>query len=85
LCIVVQKGQRASQRLFFYNNKLQVNDLTSNQVVGSSNFSGRTIFQRIVAVRAPVLRDLQLLGDKPVRLGHAEIMQALVDNVAPPQ
>ncbi len=41
LCIVAQKGQRAPRQLFFYNNKLQFNDLTSNQVVGSSNLSGR--------------------------------------------
>ena len=33
LCIVVQKGQRAPLRLFFYNNKLQYSNLTTNQVV----------------------------------------------------
>ena len=42
LCIVVQKGQRAPLQLFFYNNKLQYSNLTTNQVVGSSNLSGRT-------------------------------------------
>ena len=43
LCIVVQKGQRAPQQLFFNYNKLQFKNLTSNQVVGSSNLSGRAI------------------------------------------
>ncbi len=45
LCTVVQVRQRASLQLFFYNNKLQFSNLTSNQVVGSSNLSGRAIFQ----------------------------------------
>ena len=33
--------QRAPQQLFFYYNKLQVNNLTTNRAVGSSNLSGR--------------------------------------------
>ena len=45
LCIVVQMGQRTPQQLFFNYNKLQFNDLTTNQVVGSSNLSGRANFQ----------------------------------------
>ena len=46
LCIVVQNGQRAPLQLFFYNNKLQFRNLTSNQVVGSSNLSGRTKYEK---------------------------------------
>ncbi len=46
LCTVVQVRQRAPQQLFFYYNKLQFKDLTSNQVVGSSNLSGRATFSR---------------------------------------
>ncbi len=36
-CIVVHLKQRAPSRHFFEYNKLQINDLTSNQVVGSSH------------------------------------------------
>ena len=46
----MQKAQRAPQQLFFYNNKLQLKDLTSNQVVGSSNLSGRAILVVFVEV-----------------------------------
>ena len=49
-------GQRAPQQLFFYYNKLQFKNLTSNQVVGSSNLSGRAShsqFGRIIL--APIV------------------------------
>ena len=55
LCIVVQKGQRAPQQLFFYNNKSQVSDLTTNRAVGSSNLSGRATNQKMGSHRAPFL------------------------------
>ncbi len=39
--------QRASQQSFFYNNKLQINDLTSSQVVpSSSKFSKWVVITR---------------------------------------
>ena len=53
LRVVVHSGefvQRALQRLFNDYNNLRVIDLTSNQVVGSSNLSGRAIFQVLTAV-----------------------------------
>ncbi len=38
--------QRAPSRYSFENNKLTTSDLTSNQVVGSSNLSGRAIYKK---------------------------------------
>ncbi len=54
-CIVVHCGANQATdapQTFFYNNKLQFNDPTTNQVVGSSNLSGRTKKSKALQVRA---------------------------------
>ena len=48
LCTVGQFMQRTPQRLFNDDNNLQFSDLTTNQVVGGSNLSGRAIFSKKV-------------------------------------
>jgi len=48
----MQIVRRAPQQLFLYNNKLQFSDLTSNQVVGSSNRSEEREAQRQVEPRS---------------------------------